>query len=749
MRTTKFAAVLALVCVAGAAYVEPAPARRGRTPQTSTTEGPLPPPKAGPSSSSQSPPVAPQTPARPSAIKTQTRLITVDVIATDGHGNPVRNLTQEDFQVSEEHLGAQKIARFEFIDTAVAADATGVAQPVAAPGVFSNRPATRLKVPPTVLLMDALNTGTQQQIQVRRDMILFLKKLPADTPVAVFLLGHTLHVVQNFTTDPKLLQAAVDRARRPTDLDPNPQDDADSASNIERNSPLKVPEDVLERLEDFEKEQYMEQISQRVEETASAMFSIAKFLGGYPGRKNLIWFSESFPIWIAPTADFGSDPFEGSNQYGAQVREAAEQLTDARVSVYPVDARGLEPSSLYTASQDANIDQRNPGASLGGTLRREDDDRTQSQATMEEVADDTGGKTCKNTNDLSGCVLSALHEGSAYYELAYYPVDAKWDGHFHRITVKTIQHGVKLAYRRGYFATTASTDAQKTPTALLQEACSDALPSGAISLSVETLPLAPAPGQQAGAKYLMTISPMALSLTLEDGSQQSNLQMAICEFAPKADSFQFYPHDLSQPASAALFQSWQAHGIRNLFDYAARPDAVRLRFAVLDVPSGATGAVDVPAHPREFANVPELRGPGATGAPATPVASAAPSASATSPGPPITHVNFRVGASVSSLDWSGGMLLYHGDIGIDRGAPAFFKSIYGTNYHCNGGALVSNDAQSTAKPNMLFTFRNPNGTGALVELGGTEPAYSGNLTVDQSARAFFDYLWKLCHCQQP
>ena len=734
MRTARFIAVLPLFFVATAGRTAPAPRPR----QSPAAERPLPASKVP----------AQQAPPQPGTITTQTRLITVDVIATDSHGNPVRNLKEEDFQVIEEHLGAQKIARFEFVDTAARAAADSVAQPAAAPGMYSNMPASRLKVPPTVLLMDALNTGTQQQVQVRRDMILFLKKLPTDTPVAVFLLGHTLHVVQNFTTDPKLLQAAVDKAHRPTELEANPQDDAQSASNIERNSPLKVPEDVLERLEDFEKEQYMEQITQRVEETASAMLSIAKYLGGYPGRKNLIWFSESFPLWIAPTADFGSQPFEGTTNYGEQVRDAAEALTDARVSVYPVDARGLEPSSMYTAAQNPNIDRRNPGASLGGTLRREDDERTQSQATMEEVAEDTGGKTCKNTNDLAGCVQSALNESSSYYELAYYPVGTKWDGHFHKITVKTAQHGVKLAYRRGYFATNTNAADQKPPAALLQDACSEALPSGAIALTIQTLPLNPVPGQAAGAKYLLTVSPSALSLAPGDGSHRLNLQMAICEFSPKGDSFQFYPHDLSQPATDALFQSWQAHGIRNIFDYAAKPENERLRFAVLDVPSGATGSVDVPAHPREFANIPELRGLVASSASTTAVASSAP-APAKSSEPLITHVTFRVGTTSSSLDWSGDKLWYHGDIGINQGAPAFFKSIYSAKFHCDAGSLISNEPGSSAKPSFLFAFRNPAGPGALVELGGSEPAYSGNLTVDPSAKAFFDYLWKLCHCQQP
>ena len=45
---------------------------------------------------------------------------------------------------------------------------------------------------------------------------------------------------------------------------------------------------------------YEAQMAIRVDETTNAMLAIAKYLGGYPGRKNLLWFSEAFPNWIEP-----------------------------------------------------------------------------------------------------------------------------------------------------------------------------------------------------------------------------------------------------------------------------------------------------------------------------------------------------------------------------------------------------------------------------------------------------------------
>ena len=700
----------------------------------------------------------PRTAPPPSAantVKVSTRLITVDVVASDSHGNAIRDLKESDFQIFDGRGGQQKIARFEFIDTSVAPAGPPPGALPTGPHIYSNLEAARLKVPPTAILMDALNTSIFRQMQVRRDMILFLKNLPPDTPVAVFLLGHEVHIVQNFTTDPGLLRSAVDQARRPDSVlqEANPQDDANSASLAAQN--MNAPTNVIQALQDFESQQYLEMMNQRVSETADAMRAIAKYLGGYPGRKNLVWFSESFPIWIEPTADFGTDPFIGSTTYTGKVREAADALTDAQVAVYPVDARALEGPEAYSAANGTIA-----SGDLGGALSREDSLRINSQATMDAVAEETGGKTCKNTNDLAGCVQEALHEGSAYYELSYYPADIKWDGHFQKITVKTARRGVKLAYRRGYFAASTQMLANPgQPDQLLKEACIDPLPSTSIDMTVEPLAPRETPGGPAEARYLLTVSPSALSLAPIGGARQLSLQMAICEYDPKGDKFDFFPRDLSRPVTDALLQSWQQHGIRSIFDYGAKPENPRLRFAVLDVPTGIVGSVDVPAHPRDFGAIP--------GAPAAaPAQSVAPPPSQISQavpplttGPPAaaaqkplitTALDFRSSSGKESkLDWGAGKVTYQGDLGVELGAQGFFQKFFAGQYHCQGGTLLSNDPKSTTPPRLALVLRGATGPAVLVDLTGTEPQYTGDLPVDPDARAFFAQVWKLCHCQAP
>src|ERR1700692_2688115 len=84
------------------------------------------------SQSAQSAPVAQQAGAQqpgsaPSGyvLKVTTRLVTLDLIATDSHGNSVRDLKPEDLQIFEEHKAQQKIEHFEYFEKLTGAGALG------------------------------------------------------------------------------------------------------------------------------------------------------------------------------------------------------------------------------------------------------------------------------------------------------------------------------------------------------------------------------------------------------------------------------------------------------------------------------------------------------------------------------------------------------------------------------------------------------------------------------------------------
>src|SRR6202795_1196073 len=163
----------------------------------------------------------PQTPpskSEPSAVlKVTTRLVTVDVVARDRRGNPVRDLTASDFQIAEQagsHKSRQQIASFRLLDRSLAkASDTEKAALHLPAGVYTNLVSTKsLSAPPTILLVDGLNTDATTQLQVRQKMVRLLASAPSDVPMAVFLLGRELRLLQSFTTDTKLLRAAAQRA---------------------------------------------------------------------------------------------------------------------------------------------------------------------------------------------------------------------------------------------------------------------------------------------------------------------------------------------------------------------------------------------------------------------------------------------------------------------------------------------------------------------------------------------------------
>jgi VWFA-related protein len=694
-----------------------------------------------------------QTPNASSSLKSETRLITVDVSVRDRRGNPVRGLKASDFQIFDDGRGPQEIAAFEFIEPAArppapaAANSTPIDKTPAPPPIYSNENFSNLTVPPTAILLDPGNIAFGDQVTARMQALKLIDKMPATTPVAVFQLAHGLTVVQNFTFDRAALRAAVNRSMIPMAQVKNPENDPDNKFN--------TTDAGAQATQEFQKLEYEEQTTVIANETSDAMRAIAKDLAAYPGQKNLVWISEAFPQWILPGSGFGphsveagdssslANPFrqtfQGSANFGDKLRADAQALVDARVTVYPVDARGLVAPGLYDASSNPlatdPVYASNPaiaGPAMGAELTREKTDLVFAQATMEKIAEDTGGQACVNTNDLSGCAKAAIEDGSPDYEISYYRAGVKWDGSFHRITLKTDLHDVKIQYRRGYSATDSVGLAKKQPLEFFRQACASLLPVTSIRLQAEALRAA----QPNESRYLLSISPAALSVTSADGKLALHLRVGVCEFAPQGGSFRIYTREFSRKFSAKQAEEWQKQNVQSVIDYKPKRETARLRLAVMDASTGLTGTVDVPAHPQLVYEIRAIGG-----------------ASETASGAPeklYSRLQFRSSdGETGGLDLRGDQIEYRGSLSIALSAPAFFHQVFGKTFQCQAGKLVAPDGHSTDVPNMLFAFKNPAGLMAEVDLAGSQPVYTGTLPMDASARAFFERLWKLCHCEQP
>lgn len=80
------------------------------------------------------------------------------------------------------------------------------------------------------------------------------------------------------------------------------------------------------------------------------------------------------------------------------------------------------------------------------------DSNATTQETLVTLAGDTGGRAFLDSNDFGKVFTGVQQDTSLYYLLGYHSTNAARDGRFRRITVRVNRPGVKIDFRRGYYA---------------------------------------------------------------------------------------------------------------------------------------------------------------------------------------------------------------------------------------------------------------------------------------------------------
>lgn len=444
-------------------------------------------------SSSTAPSTEPgATRGNPPAARSIARLVVVDV-AVSSAGKPVKGLQQSQFHLFEDGR-EQSLKIFEEHNSA---DASQVQRLPSLPAnTYSNFPETTVTDAANVLLLDALNTPAKDQMYVRQQMIQYLKNIPAGSHIAIFTLASRLRIVEGFTSDRNALLAALNNKRNGASESPLLDDPNDaSVTNLNSNEQMMTQaigdsSQVMESLQQFQADLAAFQMDLRVQMTLDSLKQLAGYLGGIPGRKNLIWFSGSFPVSLDPDVTLGNE-FSPARDYAELLKATSDLLAAGRVAVYPVDARGLFPSSVFDAgnpnSNYSGVSNSPPGAPSGGGLgggrrprfpsvgnatnpnvfardRAKFSQTTAAEhATMLQIAEETGGQAYYDTNGIKDAIASAIENGENYYTLAYTPSDANFNGKFRKIEVRLSRQTYHLAYRAGYFADPPDTHAPGIP----------------------------------------------------------------------------------------------------------------------------------------------------------------------------------------------------------------------------------------------------------------------------------------------
>jgi VWFA-related protein len=449
-------------------------------------------------------------------LRVKTRLVVVDVVARDSKGAPVTDLKQDDFTVLEDGK-QQKIRIFNF--RGVNDSSVPVQQPVSQPNTVDNLPRFQSGRALNVILLDALNTNRMNQAYMRDAMIKYLEKLPENEPIAVYLLGDRLRLLQDFTTDPATLKDVVRSFKGKNSRYLNVSADGTPVDPLLPGIAQSVPAQMASQIRLFQDQLAVNLLDQRVEITLSALRSLGRTLSGYPGRKNLLWISESFPFAVMLNTITAKSSITDRN-YSPEIARTGNLLSDAQVAIYPVDVSGV--AGVINIKSDTNAP--------------ETEDHLDAHATMNDLAERTGGRAFYNMNYVEDAMRESIEDGSAYYTLGYYPENGEWNGAFRKIQIKLQRNGVKLRYRIGYFAADSTTFAKLNPKKKDEDFDEALRLSVPIATALPFKAMVVPPSSATGNKVIVNFGadPHALSFSETDqGLKQVDMLCAVRVFAPK------------------------------------------------------------------------------------------------------------------------------------------------------------------------------------------------------------------------
>lgn len=544
--------------------------------------------------SNPTPPPAPGDDADVIRFRSFSRMVMVDVIVKDSSGRSVRGLKPEDFEVFEDGQ-PQRVASFSHSQDNLLRRRPA-REPAALMDVYSNqRPPDEDELRPSIILLDLLNTSVQDRMIARRALTRFVReRMQRSEPLAVFVLWNKLELVQDFTGNAALLHHSISNDRRTM---ADPKKDTLNSDLMAKVADL-APDDTLDRevflrmvenMERIEGQFEDERTAARVQITLEAMRGIARFAEKHPGRKSLVWLSAAFPFAI--NTEFGRVDFD------LQLRQTTNQLTAAQVAVYPVDVRGLTPVEVKPFEEDLSRQWlREPDKKFGPKFQEAYHALFDSQDTMKEIADLTGGIAYINRNDLHVAISDALEDNRDSYTLGYYPTRKEFNNRFRRIKVRLRGQEASLRYRRGYFATGFSVENQSS-NELLTALERDVIISAQIPLFSRLSTPAPA----ANTPFQVELFVKGGNIHYADVARRGSafLDFAVVALSPNGNTVARTWHRGELKLDPVRLAQAERSGLLYTLPVNLPAGAYKLRAGVRDSFTGRIGTVEIPVVVKE------------------------------------------------------------------------------------------------------------------------------------------------------
>jgi VWFA-related protein len=479
-------------------------------------------------------------------FQSTTRLVVLDVVVTDDQGNPVRNLSKEDFSILEDGAG-QTIASFESPDDHAPVNAE--TRPASAE--ISAGAEEKIRAQPlTILVFDALDTKILDQAHARYEIKKFLEAHgPQLTqPTALMALEEKrLELLHDYTRDAKQLETALDAHK------------AQLPFRLMKGMGFSSAYAATDRFE----------ASERFGDAILALREIAASNTQFAGRKNLIWIGPGFP-------SFDHLNVRATDRVRLQTwgRETMDLITQARLAVYTIDPRGLEvfPEEIMTP--------------------------TTNELAFESIAPLSGGRIFRGLNDVDAQIASSIADGAAYYAISYYPSNHDWNGRFRGVRVLLRNPNLTARTRAGYFAYASTAPTYKQLDTVLSQAVINPLPYHALAVQAD----ARLSGSETRTAH-MHVTLDAAGLHWEDLPEEKHrceISLVAAAFSAKGDVVSHAAQEFEIVIDQKKFATVMKDGMVMNLSMRVPGNAVRMRVVARDSTNGNMGTADLTPEGEQF-----------------------------------------------------------------------------------------------------------------------------------------------------
>jgi VWFA-related protein len=534
-----------------------------------------------------------QEPAAPPAtvFSVGTTLVQIDSVVTDSKGHQVANLKPDDFQVLVDGK-PQPITNFSYVHL----DSTDVNRPSLSPQALhqplpSANPADVLKPEDVrrsmVLVVDDLSLSFESMYSVRRTLRKFIDEQmqPGDL-VALWETGRSNSVFQQFTSDKRVLQAAVENLRwNPIGLglvDPFGPALPGRPSIVPRAGPPQAAWD--RRTGDADESAYL-----RLNATGGALDMLGQLmdeLRPVGGRKAVVFFSDGIDLpGISIPGRYLRIPRD--DELVTRFHRLIDKANRSGAVVYTVDARGL----VYLGPEK-----------LGALAL--------SQQGLLQLAEDTGGFAALNGNGLSDALQRVEEEQRGYYLIGFKAPENISTGsptskaEYHSIKVTVSIHGLRAHSRSGFFGETdeAARPKYDTRQAQMLAAVQSLFNKSDLHVRVTALYRRTVKGQTV-VHNLLYVDPRDITFRTDlYGIQYAALDIVILASGHGVDPLAALSRHIAIDANDEKLKQLRKDGILFTLDVPVKQAGpYQIRACVLDSTSRATGSAG------QYIDIPDLK----------------------------------------------------------------------------------------------------------------------------------------------